>query len=175
MKITVVGDVTLRSALDNYGRVYGTCEVNLSWWRRQYISLKYLEVSTRWRGAILHETVSCIIIAVITSNLTLLFSLLHRACCWVTQLLYQLLHIYKIYKIYTLKTLRHVSVLGPSSGSHIVLARVTIKSHINFAIPVGYCGSMPYCVMLCCEECPAADVHSVLRCVICAVVGIIIE
>jgi len=25
-----------------------------------------------------------------------LFSLLHRACCWITQLLYQLLHIYKI-------------------------------------------------------------------------------
>ena len=32
-----------------------------------------------------------------------IFSLLHRACCWITQLLYQLLHIYKIYKIYTLK------------------------------------------------------------------------
>ena len=31
------------------------------------------------------------------------FSLLHRACCRVTQLLYQPLHIYKIYKIYTLK------------------------------------------------------------------------
>jgi len=30
-------------------------------------------------------------------------SLLHRACCRVTQLLYQPLHIYKIYKIYTLK------------------------------------------------------------------------
>jgi len=41
-------------------------------------------------------------------------------------LLYQLLHIYKIYKIYTLKTLRHVSVLRPSSGSHIVLAKVTL-------------------------------------------------
>jgi len=25
---------------------------------------------------------------------------------------------------------------------------------------------MPCCVMLCCEECPATDVHSVLRCVI---------
>ena len=64
---------------------------------------------------------------------------------------------------------------------------------------------MPCCVMLCCEECPVTDVHSVLRCVtlaktirlrddgprtetcrsvfnvlmckfyICAVVGIIIE
>ena len=33
----------------------------------------------------------------------LIFSLLHRACCRVTQLLYQVLHIYKIYKIYTLK------------------------------------------------------------------------
>ena len=32
-----------------------------------------------------------------------LFSLLHRACCQVTQLLYQPLHIYKIYKIFTLK------------------------------------------------------------------------
>jgi len=31
------------------------------------------------------------------------FSLLQRACCWVTQLLYQLMHIYKIYKLYTLK------------------------------------------------------------------------
>jgi len=46
----------------------------------------------------------------------------------VTQLLHQLLHIYKIYKMYTLKTLRHVSVLGPSSGSHIVLAKVTLIS-----------------------------------------------
>jgi len=26
---------------------------------------------------------------------------------------------------------------------------------------------MPCCVMLCCKECPATDVHSVLRCVIC--------
>ena len=32
-----------------------------------------------------------------------LFLLLHRACCRVTQLLYQTLHINKIYKIYTLK------------------------------------------------------------------------
>jgi len=29
----------------------------------------------------------------------ILFSLLHRACCRVTQLLYQLLHIYKVYKM----------------------------------------------------------------------------
>jgi len=33
----------------------------------------------------------------------LLISLLHRACCRVTQLLHQVLHMYKIYKIYTLK------------------------------------------------------------------------
>ena len=32
-----------------------------------------------------------------------LFTLLRRACCRVTQLLHQPLHIYKIYKIYTLK------------------------------------------------------------------------
>jgi len=32
-----------------------------------------------------------------------IFLLLHRACCRVTQLLHQPLHIYKIYKIYTLK------------------------------------------------------------------------
>ena len=32
-----------------------------------------------------------------------LFSLLRRACCQVTQLSHQPLHIYKIYKIYTLK------------------------------------------------------------------------
>jgi len=32
-----------------------------------------------------------------------LFLLLHRACCRVTQLLHQPLHIYKIYKMYTLK------------------------------------------------------------------------
>ena len=59
----------------------------------------------------------------------ILFSLLHSACCWVTQLLYQLLHIYQIYKIYikTLETLPHVSVLGPSSGSHIVHAKVTLE------------------------------------------------
>jgi len=36
-------------------------------------------------------------------NMRKVYSLLHRACCWVNQLLYQLLHIYKIYKIYTLK------------------------------------------------------------------------
>jgi len=28
-----------------------------------------------------------------------LFSLLHRACCQVTQLLYQLMHLYKIYTL----------------------------------------------------------------------------
>jgi len=33
----------------------------------------------------------------------LLFSLFHRACCWVTQLLHQPLHIHNIYKMYTLK------------------------------------------------------------------------
>jgi len=44
---------------------------------------------------------------------------------------YTIYTIYKIYKIYivkhkkTLKRFRHVSVLGPSSGSHIVLAKVT--------------------------------------------------
>jgi len=48
-----------------------------------------------------------------------LFLMLQRACCRVTQLLHQLLH---IYKIYTLKTLRRVSVLRPSSGSYIFLA-----------------------------------------------------
>jgi len=32
-----------------------------------------------------------------------LFLLLYRACCRVTQLLHQPLHIYQIYKIYTLK------------------------------------------------------------------------
>jgi len=37
------------------------------------------------------------------NKLQYIFSLLHRACCQVTQLLYQPLHIYKIYKIYTLK------------------------------------------------------------------------
>jgi hypothetical protein len=57
------------------------------------------------------------------------FSLLHRACCRVTQLLYQPMHIYKIYKtlhIKTLKTLQHVSVLRPSSGSYNFLAKVTL-------------------------------------------------
>jgi len=37
------------------------------------------------------------------STMHCIFSLLHRACCRFTRLLYQLLHIYKIYKIYTLK------------------------------------------------------------------------
>ena len=32
----------------------------------------------------------------------------------------------KILHIKTLKTLRHISVLGPSSGSHIVLAKATL-------------------------------------------------
>jgi len=49
------------------------------------------------------------------------------------------------------------------------LAKVTLeKSHINFVVPRGCCGSMLCCVMLCCEECPVTDVHSVLRCVILA-------
>jgi len=52
-----------------------------------------------------------------------LFSLLLRACFRVTQLLHQPLHIYKIY----IKTLRHVSVLRPSSGSYIFLAKVTLE------------------------------------------------
>jgi len=33
-----------------------------------------------------------------------IFSLLHRACCRVTQLLHQPMHIYKIYKILHIKT-----------------------------------------------------------------------
>ena len=53
--------------------------------------------------------------------------LLHRACCRVTQLLHQLLHIYIIYKILHIKTFRHVSVLRPSSGSYIFLAKVTLE------------------------------------------------
>jgi len=58
------------------------------------------------------------------------FSLSHRACCRVTQSLHQPLHIHKIYKILhikTLKTLRRVSVLRPSSGSYIFLAKVTLE------------------------------------------------
>jgi len=37
------------------------------------------------------------------TNFRIFFLLLHRACCRVTQLLHQRLHIYEIYKIYTLK------------------------------------------------------------------------
>ena len=55
------------------------------------------------------------------------FSMLHRACCRVTQLLCQPLNIYKILRIKTLKTLRHVSVLRPSSGSYNFLAKVTLE------------------------------------------------
>ena len=54
----------------------------------------------------------------------------NKYLCWLTQLLHQPLHIYKIYKILyikTLKTLRHVSVLRPSSGSYIFLAKVTLE------------------------------------------------
>ena len=40
-------------------------------------------------------------------NYTSVFLLLHRACCRVTQLLHQPLHIYKIYKIYKIYTLKH--------------------------------------------------------------------
>jgi len=39
----------------------------------------------------------------------------------------------------------------------------TIKSHINFAVPVGYCGNMLCCVMLCCGECRATDVPTLIR------------
>jgi len=59
-----------------------------------------------------------------------IFSLLYCVCCRVTQLLHQPLHIYKIYNILhikTLKTLLHVSVLRPSSGSYIFLAKVTLE------------------------------------------------
>jgi len=59
-----------------------------------------------------------------------IFSLLHRARCRVTQSLHQPLHIYKIYKnlhITTLITFRHVSVLRPSSGRYIFLAKVTLE------------------------------------------------
>ena len=59
-----------------------------------------------------------------------MFLLLHRACCRVTQLLHQQLHIYKMYKILhikTLKMIRHISVLRPSSGSYIFLAKVTLE------------------------------------------------
>jgi len=38
-----------------------------------------------------------------TTMKMIVFLLLQPACCWVTQLSYQLLHIYKIYEIYTLK------------------------------------------------------------------------
>ena len=51
-------------------------------------------------------------------------------CISDTQLLHQQLHIYKLCKtlrIKTLKTLRHVSVLRPSSGSYIFLAKVTLE------------------------------------------------
>ena len=51
-------------------------------------------------------------------------------------------------------------------GAVLSLLKLHYKSHINFAVPLGYGDSMPCCVMLCCEECPATDVHSVLRCVI---------
>jgi len=44
---------------------------------------------------------------------TWLFSLLHRACCRVTQLLHQLLHIYKIYEIYTLEHKNAPTCFGP--------------------------------------------------------------
>jgi len=38
-------------------------------------------------------------ILICVSVCTKLFSLLHRACCRVTQLLYQLMHLYKIYTL----------------------------------------------------------------------------
>ena len=47
-----------------------------------------------------------IILLMIRTGL-LLFSLLHRKWCRVTQSLHQPLHIYKIYKIYTLKHWKH--------------------------------------------------------------------
>jgi len=59
--------------------------------------------------------------------------------CSVTQLFYQPLHIYKFIKfthktIKTLKTLQHVSVLGPSSGSYIILAKVTLLKVILISL-----------------------------------------
>jgi len=44
----------------------------------------------------------------------------------VTQLIHQLMPLYKSYTLKTLKALRHVSVLRPSSGSYIFLAEVTL-------------------------------------------------
>jgi len=46
----------------------------------------------------------------------------------------------------------------------LCLAKVTLKPVISLLRCTS--GSMPCCVMLCCEECPAMDVHSVLRYVI---------
>jgi len=47
----------------------------------------------------------------------------------------------------------------------LCLAKVTLKDTlkpvINYfvVVVVGFCGSMPCCVMLCCEDCPAMDVR----------------
>ena len=61
--------------------------------------------------------------------------------------------------------LRHVSVLGPSSGSCIVLAKVTLlKVTLISLFQLGIVAAC--CVVLCCEECPVTDVHSVFRGVI---------
>ena len=47
----------------------------------------------------------------------------------------------------------------------VLIYRDVISPFINTKINI--CDiSVQSCVMLCCEECPATDVHSVLRCVI---------
>jgi len=85
----------------------------------------------------------------------------------VTQLFYQPLHFYKFikFKPKTLKTLRHISVLWPSSGSYsyIVLAKVTLIKVTSFHYSSWFCGSMPCCVVLYCQEYPVMDVRSVFR------------
>jgi len=43
------------------------------------------------------------------------------------QLLHQPMHIYRIYTLKHLKTLRRVSALRQSSGSYILLAKVTLE------------------------------------------------
>ena len=68
--------------------------------------------------------------------------------------------------VLSLQVSHHISLLGPELNAYREGIALKKNLHTNFVVQVGYCGSMPCCAMLCCEECPATDVHSVHRCVI---------
>jgi len=112
------------------------CGLRDLWWPRGTCcwEAKHLPEQTKMKHS-QHKNKSTLItthktVKQFSKHVQKLFSLFHPACCRVTQLLHQPLHICKIYKILHIKKLKmlwHVLVLRPSSGSYIFLAKVTLE------------------------------------------------